>query len=175
MQTMIEEILDFSFITGGQQKQNTNLEEMIGEVKELLSESIQDKKAIITTDQLPVAFVIAPQIKQVFQNLISNALKFSKPDELPQINIKHTFEAEHPTTSSETRKLIVHIEDNGIGFNEKDQHKIFGVFYRLHNKSDFEGSGLGLSICQKIMENHGGSIKAASVPGKGSVFTLIFP
>lgn len=175
LQKMIEEILAFSFFSSSQQKESVSLESLIVEVKELLSETIRDKEAIITTDQLPQITVIAPQIKQVFQNLISNALKFSKPDEKPVITITHAFESAGDIAPGDEEKLLIYFRDNGIGFDDKEQAKIFGLFYRLHDKSTFEGTGLGLSISQKILENHGGRISATSTPGKGSTFILELP
>jgi len=175
MQRMIEDILQFSFIDGQQNKEDTDLEQLVSDVKELLSETIIDKKATIISDGLPHAFVIAPQIRQLFQNLVANALKFSKEDEPPVIKISHSYLVERPAAASENQQLEIEIADNGIGFDEKDQHKIFDLFYRLHTRKQFEGSGLGLSICQKIVEKHGGKISAQSKIGKGSTFKIVLP
>ena len=175
MQKMIDDILDFSFISSRQQKEIVNLETVVTEVKELLSETINEKSAVVSTDRLPEAWVIAPQIKQVFQNLISNALKFAKPEEQPIINITHLVGADGPVDAEDKEQLSIYIKDNGIGFGDEDKEKIFNLFYRLHDKTTFEGSGLGLSICHKIIENHGGRITATSVPGKGSTFKLQLP
>jgi PAS domain S-box-containing protein len=175
MQQMINDILQFSFIEESQQKQETNLEEVLAEVKELLSETIADKKATIISDGLPSAFVVASQIRQLFQNLISNSLKFSKANEPPVINITHSYLIDKPAAAAEKRQLQICVSDNGIGFDEEDHEKIFALFYRLHSRSKFEGSGLGLSICNKIVEKHGGKITAESQPGKGSTFKIILP
>jgi signal transduction histidine kinase len=175
MQRMIDDILQFSLIDGNQQKQETNLEELLSEVKELLSETILTKKAEILTDGLPGALVIAPQIRQLFQNLIANALKFSKVSDVPKITITHRFLTDTPTASTVTRKLEICIADNGIGFDDRDNEKIFGLFYRLHNKAQYEGTGLGLSICKKIVDKHSGTIRAESKVGEGSKFIVQLP
>ena len=175
MQKMIDDILQFSFIDSKQQKRETDLEELLSEVKELLSETIATKKAEIITDGLPSAFVVAPQISQLFQNLIANALKFSKENELPKITITHTFFIDKPAASTINKRLEICIADNGIGFDDSDSEKIFGLFYRLHNKSQFEGTGLGLSICKKIVEKHSGTISAKSKIGEGSKFIIQLP
>jgi light-regulated signal transduction histidine kinase (bacteriophytochrome) len=175
MQRMIDDILQFSFMDANQQKRPTDLEEVLAEVKELLSEAISNKKAAIVSDGLPLAYVIAPEIRQLFQNLIANALKFSKEDEQPKITITHTIFVDKPAASAVNKRLEICITDNGIGFDDSDSEKIFGLFYRLHNKSKFEGSGLGLSICKKIVEKHSGTITAKSKIGKGSTFIIQLP
>ncbi|WP_207494849.1 PAS domain-containing sensor histidine kinase [Aridibaculum aurantiacum] len=175
MQQMMEDILQFSFIDIHQEKTPTDLENVLSEVKEILSESIADKNAEITSDGLPIANVIAPQVSQLFQNLIANALKFSKPDEPPRITITHSFIVDKPAASTTRQFLEISIADNGIGFDDSDSEKIFGLFFRLHNKNQYEGSGLGLSICKKIVENHSGTITAKSTIGEGSKFIIQLP
>lgn len=175
MQQMIDDILQFSFTQGNQQKQQTNLEEVVSEVKELLSENISDKNAVVFSDGLPPACVIAPQMRQLFQNLIANALKFSRDDERPQITITHSYHIDKPAVSIEKKLLEIRIADNGIGFNQEDHEKIFGLFYRLHSRAEFEGNGLGLSICKKIVENHNGKITAESKLGEGATFKILLP
>lgn len=175
MQRMIDNILQFSFIDGDQQKRQTNLEDLLAEVKELLCESIIAKNAEIITDGLPSAFVIAPQISQLFQNLVANALKFSKEGAPPKITITHSFFVNKPAASSFERQLEICVADNGIGFDDRDSEKIFGLFYRLHSKSKFEGTGLGLSICKKIVDKHSGTITAKSKIGEGSKFIIRMP
>ena len=175
MQRMIDDILEFSFIDGSQQKQQTDLEGILSEVKELLSESISNKKAEIISDGLPSAFVIAPQISQLFQNLIANALKFSKEIEPPRITITHTYLIDKPAASTINRLIQISIADNGIGFDDSDSEKLFKLFYRLHAKAKFEGTGLGLSISKKIVDKHSGTITAKSTIGEGSTFIITLP
>ncbi len=175
MRNMIDDILQFSLLDGKQMKTRVSLEEIVSEVRELLSESILAKKAAIITDGLPEAFAIAPQMRQLFQNLIANALKFSKANETPRITITHRQLIDAPTETAVIRKLEICVADNGIGFDDTDSKKIFGLFYRLHSKEKFEGTGLGLSICKKIVDKHGGTIQATSKPGEGSRFIIQLP
>jgi PAS domain S-box-containing protein len=175
MQRMIDDILQFSFIDGNLQKRQTDLEEVLSEVKDLLSESISSKKAEIISDGLPSAFVIGPQMVQLFQNLIANALKFSKQNEPPKITISHSYFIDKPTASTANRYLEICIADDGIGFDDSDKEKIFDLFYRLPNNSRLEGTGLGLSIVRKIVEKHSGTIKAISKIGEGSKFIIQLP
>ena len=119
------------------------------------------------------------QMQQLFQNLISNAIKFAKKGERPLIRITHTIVSPEAVTGMQlqqsTRYLQICIADNGIGFNKEASERIFGLFQRLHGVSAYEGSGLGLAICRKIVENHGGTIIATSEPDKGSTFTIMVP
>jgi signal transduction histidine kinase len=119
------------------------------------------------------------QMQQLFQNLVGNAIKFSAKNTTPRIAITHAIHPANASThkSLQPAKAYLHIDvaDNGIGFSNEMAEKVFGIFQRLHSKSDFEGSGLGLAICRKIAGNHGGIITAASKEGVGSTFTLILP
>jgi len=171
MQRMIDDILEFSSIENNQKKEWISLELLLSDVKDFLSLSITNKKAEIISDGLPSAYVIAPLIRQMFQNLVGNALKFSKEDEPPVITITHAY-VDTPTQAGINRQLEVCIADNGIGFDSEDSDKIFGLFHRLHGKSQFDGSGLGLSICKKIAEKHSGTITAQSSLNKGSTFIV---
>jgi signal transduction histidine kinase len=104
-------------------------------------------------------------MRQLFQNLIGNALKFHKPDERPMVHVR--------SGSDTDSGCQIVIEDNGIGFEEQYLERIFAPFQRLHGRSSqYEGTGMGLAICQKIVERHGGSITARSEPGKGSTFIV---
>lgn len=179
MQRMIEDILNFSSIKNEEQKQCTKLQIIINEVLELLEEVIKEKNATIIKHDLPEASVIPSQFRQLFQNLITNAIKFSKDDIPPVITIEHAFIGRHNSSGNNLtpsdKYLQIKIRDNGIGFEEKHSEKIFELFGRLHPKSAYEGSGLGLSICKKIVENHGGVITAESNVGKGSIFSITIP
>lgn len=179
MQHMIEDILNFSSITKEEVKEKINLSAIIDEVKEILAETIEEKKAIIVYHDLPEVFAIPSHFKQLFQNLISNSLKFSKSDINPRIEISHRCIHKNTITEKEidvTRQYHeILVSDNGIGFKQEYSQKIFGLFTRLHGRAAFEGSGLGLSICKKIVENYGGIIKAESCVGEGSTFTIILP
>jgi PAS domain S-box-containing protein len=127
---------------------------------------------IVETDKLPVVNADPLQIRQLFQNLISNALKFSRKGEPPLVKISCKSVSANGT--GKTRHEIT-IEDNGIGFEEQYADRIFGVFQRLHGRNEFEGSGIGLSICRKIVIRHGGVITAKSAPGQGARFIFTLP
>jgi signal transduction histidine kinase len=157
----------------------TNLNEVLDDTLLDLSELIKEKKAIINSQKLPEISVIPYQIQQLFANLIINAVKYSKSNVPPEINI----EFEKITSASYPKILDLTIEnyykfsfiDNGIGFDPKFKETIFVLFQRLHAASEFPGTGIGLAICQKIVENHKGIIIADSTPNIGSVFNVFLP
>lgn len=179
MQQLTDGILSYSSIGKELQKENYSLEAIFGEVLYNLESRIKETSAFITSDGLPEVKVVPLQIQQLFQNLISNALKFSKKDEAPQITVNHQLlsptEVAGKNLQAATQYLKISIRDNGIGFDKESTDKIFGLFQRLHGKSAYEGSGLGLAICRRIVENHGGTISATSELGTGSKFTIILP
>lgn len=167
MQSLINDLLKFSRET------NTNEDFTLMPLNNLLQDVIADleveidrSSAIIDCKELPEVWGIPSQLRQLFQNLLSNAIKFRKPDSLPTIQV-------YAERWSHYHRVIIH--DNGIGFEPKYAEEIFTVFKRLHSYHEFEGSGVGLSICKKIMEKHNGLIKAESVPGAGSKFIVDFP
>src|SRR5690606_30216666 len=123
----------------------------------------------IEVGDLPVVMADATQMRQLFQNLIANALKFHKPDEVPVVKVSST--AENSTKGMHT----ITVEDNGIGFDDKYVDRIFGVFQRLHGRGSYEGTGIGLAVCRKIVERYDGTISAEGQPGKGAKFTIKLP
>jgi signal transduction histidine kinase len=139
---------------------------------------IQQKLAVIETTTLPRVKGIKLQMTQLFSNLVSNALKFcpGKPviritsRNLGQSEIKENIRLDPATAYSE-----VVVSDNGIGFEPEYSEQIFRIFQRLNGQSEYAGTGIGLAICKKIIENHGGVITAASEPGKGAAFSVIIP
>jgi signal transduction histidine kinase len=139
---------------------------------------IQEKNARINIGQLPGIEVNKGQIRQVFQNILSNALKFSKADKTPEITINSKRLGEKSFESVEKSNgdfCLISIEDNGIGFDEKYVKNIFALFERLNSKDKYEGTGIGLSIAKKIIEKHNGLIMAKSKEGIGSEFSIILP
>jgi PAS domain S-box-containing protein len=132
---------------------------------------LRKEEAVVTLDMLPSVYADYGQMYQLLKNLISNALKFHKPGEVPTINIY----SRHDESGVHTGRWEVVVEDRGIGFDEKESAKIFDLFERLHSKESFEGTGIGLSICKRIAERHGGEILATSIPGQGSKFIIRFP
>ena len=137
------------------------------------------KKPIVTIVTLPVIEGNAEQFARLFQNLLGNAIKFSKTDEPAEINIQSAELSEddkdHFKLQQDKKYYKIEIADKGIGFKNEDAKKIFRPFVRLHGKSKFPGSGIGLAICKKIMENHGGIIYAEGSESEGSRFILILP
>lgn len=179
MQNMIEDILNFSTLTNEQKRENIELTTILAEVKLILEESINEKDALVECDALPNLSVIPSQMRQLFQNLISNALKFSHKNEKPVIRVTHEFLTKIDLNTEElepaARYIRIFFSDNGIGFKQEHAEKIFNLFTRLHGRSSYEGSGLGLSICKRIVENHGGIISARSTHGKGATFIITLP
>jgi PAS domain S-box-containing protein len=134
---------------------------------------------IVINGELPVIDGIAAEMKQVFSNLITNAIKFRKqglPAEISvDISVLTEPEKQRHNLSSASKFFRIEVRDNGIGFDTQDSYKIFEIFQRLHSKAAYPGSGIGLSICKKIIENHNGVIFADSTPEQGSTFTIILP
>lgn len=179
MQDMINDLLTISTISGNKAFEQTDLNEVLRDVLQTLDYRIEQKKAVIKADALPTAKIVRLQFGQLLQNLVSNSLKFSKQNEAPEISITYKYlkasEINIDGINPSKKYLQIRVADNGIGFDKQFEHKIFTIFQRLHSKSEYEGTGIGLAICKKIAENHGGTIYADSDPGKGSVFTIIIP
>jgi signal transduction histidine kinase len=168
MQRLIEALLSLSRVTT--KKQETELIDLAPLVSEVLGDlevRIQSSGGRVTVGELPRIEGDAVQMRQVFQNLIGNALKFHKPGEPPVVQVYALRRSPGQTE--------IYIEDNGIGFDNKDASRVFLPFHRLHGRSEYEGTGIGLTICHKIVERHGGTIHAESTPGKGSRFVLALP
>jgi light-regulated signal transduction histidine kinase (bacteriophytochrome) len=152
---------------------------ILDEVLLTLEYKIESQKASIQSDRLPEAMINVPQFRQLFQNLLSNSLKFTKKEVAPEITITHKYlrakQVKEFDLIPANRYLQLKITDNGIGFENEYSNKIFSIFKRLHSKSEYEGTGIGLSICKKIVENHNGVIFAFGKPGVGAIFTIIIP
>ena len=176
MMRMIQDILSFSILEARQQKEIVSLQDIVDDVMDLLEETIREKDAEIIFKNLPQAFIIPSQFRQVFQNMISNSLKFSKKDIAPRVEIQWNWiQKPVETLPSAFRYLQLTITDNGIGIEEEYLHDIFELFKRLHPKAEYDGSGLGLAITKRIVDNHEGMITALSKPGEGTTFTIIIP
>ena len=175
MQQLIEGILSYSSLTAKVQKEPYPLQQALEEAIENLEFKIKDSGAHIDYGELPVAPVVSFQMQQLFLNLISNALKFSRKGVPPLVRItSREVEGLHLLESG-GRHIEISVQDNGVGFSKEAADKVFGLFKRLHAKTDFEGSGVGLAICKKIVENHGGTIWAASEEGVGTTFSFTIP
>jgi light-regulated signal transduction histidine kinase (bacteriophytochrome) len=179
MKALIVDILTYSRLSANSSSSElVNLNELITELIEDFELIIDDKKAEIIIDKLDSIEVNKGQIRQVFQNIISNALKFSIPEKAPVINIKCQRLAEKSFDSPEQKDgqfLLICIKDNGIGFNEKYLTNIFALFERLNSKDTYDGTGIGLAIAKKIIDKHNGLITASSKEGKGTEFKMILP
>ncbi len=180
MRLLIDDLLQFSRTTRTEKISETvDLNELLENSKLELNQNIEDKNAEIRNDILPILNVIPFQIQQLFTNLINNSLKYSKENIPPQIDItvsKTNAEKEEllPENSNKTFHKIV-FKDNGIGFEQEYAEKIFILFHRLHNREEYDGTGIGLAICKKIVENHKGYIFAQSEKGKGATFIIYLP
>jgi PAS domain S-box-containing protein len=179
MQRLIDGILSYSSIGAEIKKEECSLEVLLQESLAILESRIKETGATISSDGLPQAEVVPYQMQQLFQNLIANALKFSKKETNPQISVTHAFVPsgvmEYKHLQPARQYLQIYVSDNGIGFDREGSERIFELFQRLHGKSAYEGSGIGLAICRKIAENHGGIITATSEPSNGSTFTITLP
>jgi signal transduction histidine kinase len=168
MQDLIDGLLSYSRVTSqGEPFKRVDLNTIAREVLGDLETSIGDKKATVTLSGLPIIEADPMQMRQLLQNLVGNALKYAKHDVPPVVAIDA-----HVDNGSCTIK----VKDNGIGFEQQYAEQIFGVFRRLHGRgSEYDGTGIGLSVCQKIVLRHGGAISANGVSGQGSEFTVTLP
>lgn len=180
MRNLITDLLNYSRVSRANAIEDIDLNVAYNQVKDDLEILINEKKAVLTSDMLPVVKGDLSEYRQLFQNLLTNALKFSKDNQAPIINIK--VEAANtedlrklPDRRSELQYLAIRFEDNGIGFEPEYADKIFVIFKRLHGRDSYEGTGIGLAICKKITEKYGGTIYAQSNPGNGAVFHVILP
>ncbi len=177
MEQLIDSLLLFSKLSNGSALKfvPTDLNEILDEVEEIFSESIAEKKATIIRPTLPTINALPVQVQQVFSNLISNALKYSKKDTTPQIQISMDKVKGKSIGKPSEYYLKIEVQDNGIGFDPIYEEKIFEVFQRLYSKNQYEGTGIGLAICKKIMQLHNGLISAKGYPDEGALFILYFP
>ena len=178
MRNLINDLLNYSRLSTSSYFVSTDLNAVLQETLSDLEVTIQEKGAKIEVEKLSSAEVIPGQIRQVFQNIIGNALKFSKDNRTPQIKIwseRTNAKLFSGNLDSAGNFLRIHIRDNGIGFNEAFLGKIFTLFQRLHGKDEYEGTGIGLAIVRKIIEKHNGIITANSKEGEGSTFIIVIP
>lgn len=180
MQSLINDLLNYSRANNpGIVKEESDLNKILGDAIQDLNEDIAKKKATINADRLPILWVIPSQIHQLFMNLIDNSLKYAKATESPIINITSKLVPGDLVTGFGIKKIAfyyhISFSDNGIGFDPKYAPKIFEIFQRLHNKTEYSGTGIGLTICKKIVQNHNGYISATGTPDAGSVFNIYLP
>jgi signal transduction histidine kinase len=169
MQSLLTGLLDYSRVTtGAEPLKEVDLSDLIGEVLSDLQVWIVKTGGKVDVGDLPVIFAAPTLMRQLFQNLIGNALKFHKPGKKPMVQVR--------CLSNTDSGCQIVVEDNGIGFEEQHLERIFAPFQRLHDRSSqYEGTGMGLAICKKIVGWHGGTITAKSSPGQGATFIITLP
>ncbi|WP_165929567.1 PAS domain-containing sensor histidine kinase [Pseudocnuella soli] len=182
MSTLIDDLLAYSQATKGiANEEEVNLNKKVQLVLEDLELEVQQKNAQITVGPLPTIRGNKRQLQQLFQNLISNALKYNKQGTVPEVEITakkvqgKDARPGLPAASAAQWYHLIEVRDKGIGFDPADSERIFLVFTRLHGNAEYKGTGVGLSIVQKVAENHGGMVWGESVPGEGSVFKVLLP
>lgn len=193
MQVLIKDVLTYSRVTTKRDAiEPVDLSQLVSNVVDDLETAIADQEATVTVDPLPTVTGDPAQLRQLFQNLLSNALKFMKPH--PRPGGSDTPKRHNALISLTTRTLpgrdagitippgdadrlfhLIEITDNGIGFEPHQAERIFQVFQRLHSRSDYQGTGIGLAIVKKVVENHNGHIQAVGQPGKGATFRILLP
>lgn len=178
MNKLITDLLEYSRLSSNVVPKKTNLDEILKEVLLDFDYLIEEKKALISVGNLPIIEGISSQLRQLFQNLIGNSLKFSKPDIAPKIEISAEIIADKDFDSAISPSgnfCKITVKDNGIGFDERYLSKIFVIFQSLNDRNTFEGTGIGLAIAKKIIEKHNGLITAKSQVGEGSSFIILLP
>jgi light-regulated signal transduction histidine kinase (bacteriophytochrome) len=171
MQTLINDLLTFSRVsTRTQPFVPVDLAAVARDVLSDLEVRIEQVGGQVEVGSLPIVAGDPTQMRQLLQNLIGNALKFRNPDQPPVVKVSSII---LNGDGASVAHLVV--EDNGIGFDEKYLDRIFAIFQRLHSRTSYEGSGVGLAVCRKIVERHGGTITARSQPGQGAAFVVTLP
>ena len=180
MQELIRGLLAYSRLnTEKPSFRAVSLNPLLNEILGDLETAISDRHAAIDVDRLPTIRGNALQLRQLFQNLLSNALKFTPPDRVPLVHVSASMlppdqmQAVYP--NAQGSYLSISVQDNGIGFEQKYADRIFNLFQRLHGRNEFAGTGIGLAVCKKVVDNHGGYLSAQSQPGIGSTFRVYLP
>jgi len=170
MQRLIQDLLEYSRVTSrGQAPVPLDAHDALGLAVTNLQAAIQETSAMVANGELPMILGDRSQIAQVFQNLLGNAIKFHKPDEPPRVSVSAT------PTSDRPEFWTFRIEDNGIGIEPRHFERLFVIFQRLHGKQEYPGTGIGLALCKRIVERHGGTIWLESEAGKGTTFFFTLP
>jgi light-regulated signal transduction histidine kinase (bacteriophytochrome) len=166
MQQLIEDLLLYSRAgTHGGPLEPTDSDAALAAAARSLATAVEQEKAVITHDDLPVVRADAAQLAQVFQNLLSNAVKFHG-EEPPRV---------HVSAEDKGSEWVLSVRDNGIGIDPQYADRVFVIFQRLHTRQEYAGTGIGLAVCQRIIERHGGRIWFESEPGVGSTFHFTIP
>ncbi|NID12450.1 sensor histidine kinase [Fibrivirga algicola] len=182
MATLIRDLLTFSQInTQPTSQQDVSLKQLLRTVISNLELSIEEAEAVVVVDDLPTVGGDASQLGQLFQNLLSNGLKFRRPGVTPELTVRSRSVAAadlpaHVKPALEVSAYTcIEVTDNGIGFDEQYLDRMFQMFGRLHGKQAFAGTGIGLAICERVAAIHGGAITASSQPGQGATFSVYLP
>jgi len=171
MKTLIQSLLAYARVTTRAKPFETvDLNVAVEEVVSDLEVRIEETEGRVDVGTLPSIDAEPVQVRQLFQNLIGNALKFRRPDVAPVVTI-----SSEPVAEGDFDGHRITVSDNGIGFDMKYKDRVFGVFQRLHGRGVYEGSGIGLAICSRIVDRHGGSIDVTSAVGEGTFFTFTLP
>lgn len=182
MGTLINDLLDYSQVSSLPSNTSiVNLQDLINEVLFDLEAILQEKNAQVKVEKMPVLKADPILLRQMFQNLIGNALKYQEPGARPIIHIKAgklpgKQLSKHIKSGDQHKEFyLIEVIDNGVGFLQENAERIFQIFQRLHGRSEYPGTGVGLAIVQKVIENHNGYIWATSTPGNGSTFHVLLP
>jgi light-regulated signal transduction histidine kinase (bacteriophytochrome) len=166
MQRLINDLLTYSRIsTQGKPSEPIDSHSVLGEALRNLAATIEENRAVITNEDLPTVRADESQLMLVFQNLIANAIKF-RQEEIPQVHI---------SVREQGRDWVFSVKDNGIGIDPRYSERLFVIFQRLHTKEEYPGTGIGLAVCKRIVERHGGRIWFESELGKGTIFYFTIP
>ena len=180
MNKLIKDLLAYSRTNASEKTfERTDLNALLADIELEFADTLEDKNATLIIGNMPVINGIPFQLRQLFNNLISNALKFSKEGEPPVIMIASDVvkgsSIDSPRAQQSQDYIHISVKDNGIGFSPEHASRIFEVFQRLHSKHEYEGTGIGLAICMKIADNHHAILNATSIPSEGATFNIYFP
>ena len=167
MGQQVQDVLGYVRVIGSEtETEEVDLQKLLEEILSDLKSDIEEREAIVRVEQLPTVTGNSMQLRVLFQNLISNAIKFRKEDEVPRVRVG---------SQVDSKSVRISVTDNGIGIPAEHYEKVFRMFQRLHVREKYPGTGLGLSLCRRICQNHGGSIQVESHIGEGTQFTVQLP
>jgi light-regulated signal transduction histidine kinase (bacteriophytochrome) len=182
MKELIDDLLTYSMVNIRQDKLKTvDLNKVVQDIMQDFETHMKEAQVKISVDILPSIKADASQMQQLFQNLINNAFKYRTPQGVPSITISNKIVQYNDPSIAHFNNLanepyyLIEVIDNGIGFSQEHAENIFEVFQRLHNRSEYEGTGIGLAIVQRVVHNHCGFIKAQSAVGEGATFQILLP
>jgi len=180
MKSLLDDLLTYAKASMTEpQMEAVDLNKIVDAVVESLTELLKERGATVVYRDLPQVQAVPSQMQQLFENLMTNAVKYSRPNVPPHITItsSHIAKGELPPhyEAAHDWYYCIRFSDNGIGFPQENADRIFVLFQRLHQRHEFSGTGIGLTICKKVVQNHNGFITASSTVGEGSTFTVYLP